>query len=107
MQNTKNKNGQGENNAPDFDKEIEIYLNEPTEPLEVNPLKYWKNNNTFPTLSKMASTYLSIPAGSVFSEQVFSEAGNIVRPNRTLLTSQHVQQLIFLKKNFVLLQSDM
>jgi hypothetical protein len=53
---------------------------------------------------KLAAYYLAIPAGSVFSEQIFSETGCIVTSKRTSLTAEHVKQLIFLKKNWMILE---
>ncbi|KAK0134264.1 Zinc finger BED domain-containing protein 4 [Merluccius polli] len=47
----------------------------------------------------LAKNYLSIPATSVSSEHVFSTAGDIVPAQRSLLHPDHVDQLIFLKKN--------
>ena len=82
----------------DLDKEIQLYLHEPAQTLESDLLLYWKEETRFPKLKKLAARYLAIPAGSVFSEQIFSEAGNIEKPTKTSLTSENVQNLIFLKK---------
>ena len=84
----------------DLDKEIQLYLHKPAQTLERDPLLYWKEETRLPKLKKLAARYLEIPAGSVFTEQIFSEGGNIVKPTRTSLTSENVQKLIFLKKNF-------
>ena len=63
-------------------------------------LEWWKAHQAeFPLLADLAKTYLCIPGTSVPSERVFSTAGDIVRSERSLLTSEHVDQLIFLKKN--------
>ena len=82
----------------DLDKEIQLYLHKPAQTLERDPLLYWKEETRLPKLKKLAARYLEIPAGSVFTEQIFSEGGNIVKPTRTSLTSENVQKLIFLKK---------
>ncbi|KAM9758712.1 E3 SUMO-protein ligase ZBED1-like [Menidia menidia] len=62
-------------------------------------LQWWKGQVDLPLLSALAKDYLSIPATSVSSERVFSSAGNIVTAQRSLLHPDHVDQLIFLKKN--------
>lgn len=63
-------------------------------------LQWWKKQVDLPLLSALAKTYLSIPATSVPSERVFSTTGDIVTAQRSLLHPDHVDQLIFLKKNF-------
>ena len=50
-------------------------------------------------LSKFAKKYLCVPATSVASERVFSSAGDIVSAQRSCLHSDHVDKLLFLKKN--------
>ena len=84
----------------DLDKEIQLYLPKPAQTLERDPLLYWKEETRLPKLKKLAARYLKIPAGSVFSKKKISEAGNIINSTRTSLTSENVQKLIFLKKNF-------
>jgi hypothetical protein len=69
-----------------------------------DPVEFWKKEIRFPHLKKLAAYYLAIPAGSVFSEQIFSETGCIVTSKRTSLTAEHVKQLIFLKKNWMILE---
>ncbi|XP_077386781.1 E3 SUMO-protein ligase ZBED1-like [Festucalex cinctus] len=69
--------------------------------LDVNGdvLQWWKEQVDLPLLSKLARSYLSIPATSVPSERVFSTAGDIITAERSRLLPEHVDQLIFLKKN--------
>jgi hypothetical protein len=88
----------------DIENEISVYLHERTEPLESDPVEFWKKEIRFPHLKKLAAYYLAIPAGSVFSEQIFSETGCIFTSKRTSLTAEHVKQLIFLKKNWMILE---
>lgn len=63
-------------------------------------LEWWKSHETeFPLLANLAKTYMCIPGTSVPSERVFSTAGDIVHSERSVLSPEHVDQLIFLKKN--------
>lgn len=63
-------------------------------------LEWWKfNQRDLPLLATLAKRYLSIPATSVASERVFSTAGDVVTAQRSLLEPEHVDQLIFMKKN--------
>ena len=83
--------------------EIEHYLDlrlTPTaEPAE-NPWQWWNaRKKQFPILSKIAKKYLAIPATSVPSERLFSEAGNQISAKRTRLNSKIVGEMLFLKKN--------
>ena len=45
-----------------------------------------------------AKIFLAIPATSVPSERVFSTAGDIITADRARLKPQHVDKLLFLKK---------
>ena len=53
----------------------------------------------FPYLSNLAARYLSSPPSSVESERTFSIGGNIVTKDRTRLTAEHTEQMIFLNSN--------
>ncbi|CAG8580474.1 7476_t:CDS:1 [Ambispora gerdemannii] len=65
-----------------------------------NPLVWWNNNiKTFPHHIKQARKYLSIPATSVPSERLFSDAGNIITEKRNRLSSDIVHDILFLKHN--------
>ncbi|XP_039607958.1 E3 SUMO-protein ligase ZBED1-like [Polypterus senegalus] len=68
--------------------------------LSGNALYWWKGHQSdFPLLAKLAKTYLCIPGTSVPSEWVFSTAGDILNSQRSVLSPEHMDQLIFLKKN--------
>ncbi|XP_052798101.1 E3 SUMO-protein ligase ZBED1-like [Mya arenaria] len=78
------------------DSEIADYEKEPVVSLKSDPLQWWKERaGHYPILSKLASSYLVIPATSVASERVFSTAGDIVNAQRGTLSSDNVDMLIF------------
>lgn len=83
------------------EEEVTIYRKVPSIHLSQNPLTWWQAHaEEFPLLAGLAKRYLCIPGTSVPSERVFSTAGDIVNAQRSCLTSQHVDQLLFLQKNF-------
>ncbi|XP_056120602.1 E3 SUMO-protein ligase ZBED1-like [Rhinichthys klamathensis goyatoka] len=83
-----------------IEMEILSYRNGIPIPLNSSPLEWWKvNAYAYPILAPLAKAYLCIPATSVPSERVFSTAGDIVSAQRSLITPEHVDMLVFLKKN--------
>lgn len=65
-----------------------------------NPLNWWKEHETeYPFLSTLAKRYLCIPGTSVSAERIFSTADDIITAQRSALTPEHVDQIIFLHKN--------
>ncbi|XP_061566494.1 E3 SUMO-protein ligase ZBED1-like [Cololabis saira] len=67
--------------------------------LDEDPLQWWKKQVDLPLLSSLAKRYLCIPGTSVASERVFSTAGDVVTAQRSVLSHEHIDQLVFLKKN--------
>lgn len=83
------------------DSEVSSYKREPAIATNLCPLTWWsKNCDRYPTLALIARQFLCVPATSVPSERVFSTAGDIVTSQRAALKPEHVDQLIFLKKNW-------
>ena len=86
-------------------EEVKKYREVPDIPLSENPLQWWKMHaEEYPLLARQAKRYLCVPGTSVPSERVFSTAGDIVTAKRSCLTSQHVDQLLFLHKNLQILK---
>ena len=94
-----------DNRRSDADRvsaEVGQYKTEDSISLSDDPLLWWKMHaQNFPILSRLAKIYLGIPATSVPSERVFSTAGDIISAQRSALLPQHVDKLIFLKKNWL------
>ena len=82
--------------------EFDRYLELPQLPKieENDPFEWWSSNKkAYPILAKLARKYLPIPASSVPSERVFSDAGNHVTAKRNRLNPDMVNYLVFLKRN--------
>lgn len=80
--------------------EVQLYFAEAPVSKKDDPLKWWsKNEGRFPTLSKLAKSFLCIPATSTPSERIFSAAGNICSQKRASLSPEHVEMLTFLAMN--------
>jgi len=58
-------------------------------------VKFWyQKRNTFPKLYKIAMRVFATPASSCASERVFSILKKIVTPDRSLLTPEHLSEII-------------
>ena len=65
-----------------------------------NLLEWWKaEQEIFPILSIIAKKYLGIPATSVASEWLFSDAENHITEKRNLLDPDLLEKMVFLKRN--------
>ncbi|XP_059183544.1 E3 SUMO-protein ligase ZBED1-like [Centropristis striata] len=85
--------------------EVRLYFSEATLPKKDDPLKWWsENGGRFQTLSRLAKSFLCIPATSTSSERIFSAAGNICSQKRASLSTKHVEMLTFLAMNKSLVQ---
>ena len=68
--------------------------------LDEDPLQWWRKRAIlYSSLVPLAKKYMSIPATSVASERLFSTAGDVVTASRSLLSPEHVDQILFIKKN--------
>lgn len=80
---------------------LNSYLTENHQPMEMDPLLFWKRksmeSDELKMLAKVAVKYLSIVATSVPSEQSFSLAGNIITTKRNRLDPKRASKLMFLK----------
>jgi hypothetical protein len=64
-----------------------------------DPLEYWKEKDKiFPLLAKEAKIYLTAPASSVASEQLFSTARDIYDYRSFHLRPRKAEMLIFLNR---------
>lgn len=80
--------------------EIENFQKLPIMPRKTNPILWWKEKrDILPMLYSQAVIYLSAPAGSVASEQMFSEAGTVSSTKRNRLNPDTTERLIFLHDN--------
>ncbi|XP_042285484.1 E3 SUMO-protein ligase ZBED1-like [Thunnus maccoyii] len=82
------------------EEEMKQYLEVPPLSLSEDPLSWWRSHEiVFPLMAKLAKRYLCIPGTSIAAERVFSSAGDIVTAQWSMLTPEHVEQLLFLQKN--------
>ncbi|KAF2891910.1 hypothetical protein ILUMI_14263 [Ignelater luminosus] len=70
-----------------------------------NPFAWWATHKSkfFECIVKLAAKYLSAHASSVYSERLFSEAGNIYEEKRNRLLPKNAEKLIFLHHNLPLI----
>ena len=81
-------------------KELIEYLQTSQVEYEDDPLEWWMSHAMqFPHAARTAKTVLSIPASSAPVERIFSTAGKIFRPERTRLSAEKFEQLVFIKCN--------
>ena len=97
---------EGESGIEDECKKY-MYFTERLLPRNSDPLEWWKLNKfRFPHLAAVAKSVhvLAIPATSTSSERLFSTAGLTVTKLRNCLKPDNVNALVFLNKNFDLLE---
>ncbi|XP_061765924.1 E3 SUMO-protein ligase ZBED1-like [Nerophis ophidion] len=80
--------------------QLESYLGEPPAGGKSNPFHYWRDNQSrLPALAATAAKFLSAPCTSVESERLFSTASLIIDEHRSKLTPEHLEVLVFVRKN--------
>ena len=85
---------------PTREDEITIYLLMPIARENKNPLDWWRaKQEIFSILSIIARKYLGIPATSIASERLFSDAGNHITAKRNSLNPGLLGKMLFLKRN--------
>ena len=84
--------------------ELERYLTDPLIPISEDPLLWWKiNEKYYSNLLPVSLKYLSAPPTSIYSERLFSTAGNVFEEKRSSLLPENGERLIFIQKNLSLL----
>ena len=67
---------------------------------DIHVLGFWRDNvNKYPTLAKLASTYLALPASSAPVERIFSIGGKVFQPDCCSLTDKTFESLMFIRCN--------
>ncbi|CAG4990850.1 unnamed protein product [Colias eurytheme] len=80
--------------------ELDRYLSESLLPIEQCPYGWWcKNKEKYPCLGILARIFLSSPGSSVYSERLFSEAGNLYEKKRNRLLPEKAEALVFMHHN--------
>ncbi|XP_067131335.1 zinc finger BED domain-containing protein 4-like [Centruroides vittatus] len=87
--------------ADDLDK----YMSMKTLKRNDDPFAWWATHKSkfSQCLVKLTAKYLSAPASSVYSERLFSEAGNIYKEKKNRFLSKNAEKLIFLHHNLLLI----
>ena len=100
-------NRDSDNNVLNLEEEVNAFLGLPLQPLQSCPYTWWvSNKKTYPNIFNIALKYLSPPSSSVYSERVFSEAGNISTEKRSRLAPHKADNILFLHHNLPKLNFD-
>lgn len=84
--------------------EFESYAAESLLPRTQSPFDWWaKHKSKYAHLANLAKVFLSAPGSSVYSERLFSEAGNVYEEKRNRLLPERAESLVFLHHNLPLI----
>ena len=82
------------------EEQVRLYLAQPNVPLSESPTVWWRDNSRlYPQVSRVARRFLSAPAMSVPSEQLFSAAGHVYSDRRKRLLPKRAEMLLFVREN--------
>ncbi|OCT73061.1 E3 SUMO-protein ligase ZBED1 isoform X1 [Xenopus laevis] len=86
------------------EQEISSFQTSEASSLCQDPLQWWKMHHTqYPLLARAARKLLAIPATSVPTNWLFTDAGLAVYRKRSALTAENVDMLVFLNGNRLML----
>ncbi|KAG8433887.1 hypothetical protein GDO86_012308 [Hymenochirus boettgeri] len=86
------------------EQEISSFQTSEASSLCQDPLQWWKMHHTqYPLLARAARKLLAIPATSVPTNWLFTDAGVGIYRKRSALTAEHVDMLVFLNGNRLIL----
>lgn len=94
--------GSSEQSTPaiNHEREVSSFLALPLLPVKQCPYQWWATNRaSYPDIFCIAKRYLSAPSSSVYSERLFSEAGNISEAKRNRLNPHKSESLLLLHHN--------
>ncbi|XP_028408658.1 zinc finger BED domain-containing protein 4-like [Dendronephthya gigantea] len=95
------------NPTPSEKKEVDAFLMLPLLAKDECPYKWWAAKKmAYPNIYKVAKKFLSAPCSSVYSERIFSEAGNTIEDSRNRLNPSKSESLLFLHHNLPRLNFD-
>ncbi|CAH1646055.1 unnamed protein product [Spodoptera littoralis] len=84
--------------------ELNNYESESLLPRNQSPFDWWaKHKSKYAHLANLARVFLSAPGSSVYSERLFSEAGNLYEEKRNRLLPERAESLVFLHHNLPLI----
>lgn len=83
--------------------ELDYYLQTPRIQWTGDPMAWWSVNlSQYPTMAKIAKIYMTAPCSSIYSERLFSEAGNVYESKRNRLLPTNTEKLVFIHHNLPL-----
>lgn len=85
--------------------ELHSYFASPVINRNNDPFEWWaRNKSRYPEMARIAKVFLCCPASSVYSERLFSEAGNVYETKRNRLLPERAETLVFLHHNLPLIK---